>query len=46
MRGGVKVSKAKLLSIFVTALPLALTAAKLCLGGTGTGGFGGGGGIL
>jgi hypothetical protein len=43
MKGGVNVFKARFLSILVTALPLALTAAKLCMGGTGLGGFGNGG---
>jgi hypothetical protein len=46
MKGGVNVTKAKLLSFFVTALPLALTCATLTLGGTGLGGFNGGGGII
>ena len=39
-------TKARLLSLLVTVLPLALSCAKLTLGGTGLGGFNGGGGIL
>jgi len=40
------VSKAKLFSVLVTALPLALALAKLTLGGTHSGGFSGGGGLM
>jgi hypothetical protein len=46
MKGGVNiVTKARLLTFFVTVLPLALACAQLTLGGTGLGGFNGGGGL-
>ena len=43
MKGGVHVSKARLLTLFVTMAPLALTLARLAIhtgtGGTSDGGF-------
>jgi hypothetical protein len=42
LKGGVTVFKAKFLSLFVTILPLALVAGRLCLG-TKTGGMSDGG---
>ena len=42
MKGGVHVSKARFLTLFVTMAPLALTLAKLAIH-TGTGGLSDGG---